>query len=516
MMSAMVSLPLKNMPRSRSLIISLLVLAVMAPLWWQTGNWYRERLLNDRRARITDLLAMHSNFLNAAVNQRLALLKGVKAFADAHVISGVEINPVEFTAFAAVLCSGISGIRSVAIAPGGMTLFFYPTEGNEILAGQDLMSDRRALVRADVQRAIRSQKVVLSGPYALRQKGLQLVARQAVYSGETFWGLVSVDCDISPAFAEAALDPSPGGLELILQDRTGHILRGEKAILERNPIFGRVDLPDGSWKLAAAPLGGWNAAIEKPLLQFRGISLAILLLLSALLYLLLSYRSRLKLAVRERTGNLQRSLTNHREEEENLNRRLINLRRAMGGTLEALALAVEVKDPYTSGHQRRVADLARTIALEMGLPGEELDGIRMAAVVHDIGKISLPAEILSKPARLAEVEFNLIKTHPQKGYDILKEIEFPWPIARTVWQHHERMDGSGYPLGIRGEEILLGARVLAVADVVEAMASQRSYRETPGLERALEEIRAKRETLYDPAVVDACLSIFKEKDFRLV
>ena len=154
--------------------------------------------------------------------------------------------------------------------------------------------------------------------------------------------------------------------------------------------------------------------------------------------------------------------------------------------------------------------------MEMGLPEEELDGIRMAAVVHDIGKISLPAEILSKPARLAEVEFNLIKTHPQKGYDILKEIAFPWPIARMVWQHHERMDGSGYPLGIPGEEILLGARVLAVADVVEAMASHRSYRQMPGLEKALEEIRAKRETLYDPAVVDACLCIFKEKDFRLV
>jgi len=139
----------------------------------------------------------------------------------------------------------------------------------------------------------------------------------------------------------------------------------------------------------------------------------------------------------------------------------------------------------------------------------------MAAIVHDIGKISLPAEILSKPSQLAEVEFNLVKTHSQKGYDILKEIEFPWPVARMVWQHHERMNGSGYPLGISGEEILLGARVLAVSDVVEAMTSPRSYRLTPGLERALEEIATNRGTLYDPAVVDACLRIFKEKDFRL-
>jgi len=511
----MVALPLKNMPRSRSLIIALFVLAALMPLWWQTGNWYREHLLDERRTRITGRLAVHSNFLSTAVNQRITLLKGLKAFTDAHVVSGAEIESVKFTAYAAVLCSGTSGIRSVTIAPGGVARFVYPTEGNEILVGQDLINDRRASLRADVQRAIRSQKVVLSGPYALRQKGLQLVARQAVYNGETFWGLVSIDCDISPAFAEASLDPAPADLEAILQDRTGHILLGKKTILQENPIFSRVDLPDGPWKLAAAPLGGWNAAIEKPFLQFRGITLAILILLSALFYLLLSYRSRLKLAVRERTGNLQRSLTNHREEEENLNRILVNLRRAMQGTLEALALAMESKDPYTSGHQRRVADLARTIAMEMGLPEEDVAGIRMAAVIHDIGKISLSAEILSKPARLVEVELNLIKTHPQKGYDILKEIEFPWPVARMVWQHHERMDGSGYPLGISGEDILLGARVLAVADVVEAMASPRSYRLTPGLEKALEEITAKRETLYDPVVVDACLCIFKEKDFRL-
>ncbi|MCL5808939.1 MAG: HD domain-containing protein, partial [Deltaproteobacteria bacterium] len=161
------------------------------------------------------------------------------------------------------------------------------------------------------------------------------------------------------------------------------------------------------------------------------------------------------------------------------------------------------------------ADLARTIAMEMELPDAELDGIRMAAFLHDIGKISLPAEILGKVSRLSEVEFSLVKTHPQNGYDILKEIEFPWPVARMVWQHHERMDGSGYPLGISGEEILPGARILAVADVVEAMVSDRSYRPTPGLEKALEEIGAQRGILYDPAVVDACLRIFKEKDFRL-
>ena len=399
--------------------------------------------------------------------------------------------------------------------PTGSTLFVYPAEGNEGLVGQDLVNDRRTAVRTDVQRAIRSRRVVLSGPYAIRPKGLELVARQAVYKGETFWGLVSISCDISPILADVAPDPLSVGIELTIQDRTDHLLYGKKSVLEGNPVFGKVDLPDGPWKLAAVPLGGWNAAVSKSLLQFRGVTLAILILLTAHIYLLISYSARLKLAVRQRTDDLHRSLTNRREEEENLNRTLMNLRRAMRGTLEALTLAVETKDPYTSGHQRRVADLARTIAMEMGLPDAELDGIRMAAFLHDIGKISLPAEILSKASRLSEVEFSLIKTHPQNGYDILKEIEFPWPVARMVWQHHERLDGSGYPLGLSGEDILLEARIIAVADVVEAMASDRSYRPMPGLEKALEEIGAQKGVLYDPAVVDACLRIFREKDFRL-
>jgi HD-GYP domain-containing protein (c-di-GMP phosphodiesterase class II) len=156
------------------------------------------------------------------------------------------------------------------------------------------------------------------------------------------------------------------------------------------------------------------------------------------------------------------------------------------------------------------------IAMEMGLSDETLEGIRTSATLHDIGKIPLPAEILNKPAKLSPAEFQQVKTHSQTGYDILNDIEFPWPVARIVWQHHERLDGSGYPLGLKGDEILPEARVLAVADVVEAMASHRAYRPMPGLDKALEEIGAQRGILYDPAVVDACLRIFREKDFRLV
>ncbi len=178
-------------------------------------------------------------------------------------------------------------------------------------------------------------------------------------------------------------------------------------------------------------------------------------------------------------------------------------------------LTLESKDPYTSGHQQRVAALARSIAQEMGLSGNQVDGLRMAANVHDLGKIAVPAEILSKPTKLNDIEFDLIKIHPQTGYDILKDIDFPWPLAQIVLQHHERINGSGYPQGLKGEEILLESRILAVADVVEAIASHRPYRPAYEIDVALDEISKNRSILYDPEVVDACLRLFKEKGFKL-
>jgi PAS domain S-box-containing protein len=192
------------------------------------------------------------------------------------------------------------------------------------------------------------------------------------------------------------------------------------------------------------------------------------------------------------------------------------IRTALGGTVQALAVTVESRDPYTAGHQRRVADLARAIATEMNLPIDIIDGIRMAAAIHDLGKVSVPAEILSKPTKLKKTEFDLIKEHSQSGYDILKDIDFPWPIARIVLEHHERMNGSGYPNGLAGDNILMESRIIAVADVVEAMGSHRPYRPSLGIEAALEEIEKNRGTFYDKAVVDACLRLFREKGFKLV
>ena len=171
---------------------------------------------------------------------------------------------------------------------------------------------------------------------------------------------------------------------------------------------------------------------------------------------------------------------------------------------------LEKRDPYTAGHQRRVADLAEKIALKLGLPKEQAHGIYLASIVHDIGKIQVPAEVLNKPGKLTDLEFSLIKLHPQTGYDILKAIRSPWPIPEAVLQHHERLDGTGYPQGLKGEQIIIEARIIAVADVVEAMSSHRPYRPGLGLEAALAEISRVRGTQLDSNAVDACLQLFKE------
>jgi len=208
-------------------------------------------------------------------------------------------------------------------------------------------------------------------------------------------------------------------------------------------------------------------------------------------------------------------ITDRKQAEKDLHETMNRLRRAMESVIDVIVMAVEARDRYTAGHQKRVGDLAAAIASEMGLPSQLVEGIHVAGTVHDLGKISIPAEILSMPRKLNESEFNLIKTHPQNGYDILKKVDFEWPVAQIVYQHHERLDGSGYPLGRRGDDILLEARIVAIADTVEAMASHRPYRPALGMEEALKEIILKRAIHFDPLAVDACLRLFREKGYRL-
>jgi len=214
------------------------------------------------------------------------------------------------------------------------------------------------------------------------------------------------------------------------------------------------------------------------------------------------------------TLNFLSDITERKGAEENLAETFGSLRTAIGGIIQVLSSITEKRDPYTAGHQRRVADLARAIGQEMGLTANRVEGLQMAGMIHDIGKVSVPAEILSKPTLLTEIEYKLIQTHSQVGYDIIKTIDFSWPIAEMILQHHERINGSGYPNRLKGEEILVEARILAVSDIVEAMAFDRPYRPAQGIEAALEEIEKNKGILYDPDVVSACLTLFREKSFE--
>lgn len=195
---------------------------------------------------------------------------------------------------------------------------------------------------------------------------------------------------------------------------------------------------------------------------------------------------------------------------ENMKQKHGELQKAMEGVIHAVSLVVETRDPYTAGHQRRVAELSRAIAKEMGLSEWQQMGIHVAGLLHDVGKVAVPSEILSKPGKISETEFSIIKNHCQVGYEILQRIDFPWPVTKAVLQHHERLDGSGYPEGLAGEDIILEARILGVADVVEAMSSHRPYRPAIGLDSALQEISQASGILYDIEVVDACLSLLKK------
>jgi len=209
-----------------------------------------------------------------------------------------------------------------------------------------------------------------------------------------------------------------------------------------------------------------------------------------------------------------RDLSERKRTAEELRQTSLRLQRAIEGAINAVALTTEVRDPYTAGHQHRVAKLACSIAGELGLSENQIEGVRVAGILHDIGKIYVPAEILSRPGRLRQNEINLVKDHAQVGHDLLSTIEFPWPVAQIVLQHHERINGSGYPYGLSGDDILIEAKIMSVADVVEAMASHRPYRPALSIEEALLEISQQRGVLYSTEAVDACIKVFTQKGFK--
>ncbi len=210
---------------------------------------------------------------------------------------------------------------------------------------------------------------------------------------------------------------------------------------------------------------------------------------------------------------LLRNAKERQVEEENLKSLLIRIKSSLQGIIESFAEAVEMKDPQTAGHQRRVAQLAVALAREMDFSLNRLAGIKVAALLHDIGKIAIPTEVLSKPGELTDLECEMIKSHCQVGADLLKEIDFPWPVSQAILQHHERLDGSGYPAGLTDADIILEARILGVADVVEAMICDRTYGPAQGIDKALDEIFQKMGILYDPEVVNICIKLFVDQGF---
>lgn len=218
--------------------------------------------------------------------------------------------------------------------------------------------------------------------------------------------------------------------------------------------------------------------------------------------------------MQKKITELEKVKVDYNQLEEKLKQCYKKLQKFVEDTAYIIMKVVETRDPYSIGHQQRVSKLATAIAQEMKIPQEKIEGVRIASLVHDIGKVNLPTEIISKPGKLIDVEFNLIKNYPKVGYDILKKVDFPWPVAEIVFQHQEKIDGSGYPRGLKGDEICIEAKILGAANVVEAMSSYKSYRPALSIDEALAEIAENKNILFDPEVVDTCLKLFKEKSFK--
>lgn len=245
---------------------------------------------------------------------------------------------------------------------------------------------------------------------------------------------------------------------------------------------------------------GADAFISKPIEEGELVAqINVALRIKKYTDLLRGDKERLEKAVEEKTKHLKESYG--------------RLEILFNGIIQTLVAVIEMRDPYTAGHQERVDKLACKIAKEMKLPQTQIDGLHIAAILHDVGKMNVPAEILSKPGMLTDIEFTMLKSHSQFGYDILKKIDFPWPVAKIVIQHHEKINGSGYPNGLKNEEMMIEAKILGVADVVEAIMSHRPYRESLGVNTALKEIIDNRGILYDTKVVDTCLKLFIEERF---
>jgi len=296
---------------------------------------------------------------------------------------------------------------------------------------------------------------------------------------------------------------------IFLHDETLHITRANLAYARAGGMNIHDVIGQPYWKVfprADGPMRSCQMAIEESGEETEEFAAG------GEVYLSRSFMTK-KLPGAQYSVHIFENITGRRRAEESQLQSAKQLRAALEDMISAIAATLEQRDPYTAGHQRRVAQLAVSMGEEMGLSGDTLEGLHLGGLIHDIGKISVPAEILGKPGLISDIEFALIKVHAEAGYEILKNITFPWPVAQMVYQHHERLDGSGYPQGLAGEQIIVEARILAVADTVEAMSANRPYRPGLGMEAALNEIARLRGTALDPLAVDACLRVIREKGF---
>jgi len=280
-------------------------------------------------------------------------------------------------------------------------------------------------------------------------------------------------------------------------------------------ISGQGDVSDA---ISTIKLGAWDYVLKPFLNNFANLTNAIKRSIerAELIRKNKMYKEHLETLVQERTKKLEDEIKIRTKAQKENEKMLNQIQQTLNAIIETIAAAIALKDPYTADHQKRVAKLAKLIAEELNLDQNTINGIYLAGTIHDVGKIAIPSEILIKPTKLSSSEFMLIKNHSFSGYQILKNIEFPWPIADIVFQHHEKLDGSGYPNGLSNGDILIQAKIITVADVVEAMAANRPYRPSLGFEKAINEIKDNRGITYEKDIVDACLKVIQSNKFQLI
>jgi len=319
-------------PTVGALLATLLALAIMLPAWWLASRWYQSRLLNEAQSRAADLVSLRASALSAALNRRISLLDGLYAFSQ--VVIQDENFGNNFELFAAGVYSSTSGIRTIAVAPGGVVYYVYPIEDNVRVVGYDPLNDPRPGVQADVERAIETRQIVLSGPTELADSGIGVIARRAVFQGDRYWGLVTLVIDLRPILELAGVGTRSDEYDLVLQDQSGQIFYGSEEVTQANPLAQRINLPDGIWVLAGVPKGGWYAAIRSDLLIFQVGLLTIVLLIASLVYLSVNRQSQLAVSVRQRTSEI--SLVNEELEQayQLLEQRVVERTREIAALLE--------------------------------------------------------------------------------------------------------------------------------------------------------------------------------------